>query len=90
MAMGYSTGTIWKWEQKHTLNIQRRTAAKILLALKKVRDADEARHRDSIHHGAKARGKTEKVPKDKGDFYKLRSSDSEAVRSRRRRTRVTT
>lgn len=74
------------------LTVQKRTLRKIMLQLISMRRKGEVRHRDSIHHGAAKRGKLEKVPAKRTDYYKPHGdSDTEFRRSSRQRatTKVT-
>lgn len=70
---------------------QKRVAAAIFRALYDVREKGEVRHRDSIIHGAAVRGRLEKVPKTRDDFYdKASEHEQELDRARHRRGRELT
>jgi hypothetical protein len=51
-----------------TKSIQKGTAIKLIEVLRQCRIAEEARHKDSIRHGAAARGRKEKVPTTRKHF----------------------
>ena len=82
-----SYGTWWKWRKGYTAQIQRISAVKLVNTLSEVRKNNEVRHRDSILHGAKARGKPEKVPKVREDYYHARVTGTETEYKRRKRAR---
>lgn len=56
-------------EKKVYENMRRTTASKAVKLLYEVRYSGEVRHRLSIIHGAKERGRTEKTPHLRMDFY---------------------
>lgn len=78
--IGVTQQVMWGWRNRNARHIHRRTAVKIFLALREVRAQNLVRHRDSIRHGAKARGRSEKVPRTKGDFYKRQGAGETEVR----------
>lgn len=51
-------------------NMRRTTAVKGVKLLAQVRRDNEVRHRDSIKHGAKSRGREERVPVRQSDLYR--------------------
>lgn len=67
---GVDPDTIYMISYKKTRRINRETAKKILAALAELRQGDVVRHRDSIKHGSHLRGRTEKQPVVRRDFYK--------------------
>lgn len=76
-----STTTLWKYRNKKSKQVHRGTAEKILQALSEVRSNGEIRHAHSIHHGASARGKEEKIPSRARDFYR-KQTDIETEKRR--------
>lgn len=66
------------------LKIKRRTARKIVALTHELNGTGEVRHRDSIVHGSYIRGREEKLPEKKGDFYK-RDGDEEKISDRERK-----
>lgn len=79
------TSTVWKYRNKKPKFIHRATAERILNALHSTRVNGVIRHADSIHHGASARGKPEKIPSRKRDFYNQKSDVEQAQRQALRR-----
>jgi hypothetical protein len=67
-----------------TSHIRHKTAVKILLALHNVRITDEVRHRDSIRHGAKQRGRPEKKVTAKVDLYRPHGDNDNELKKRSR------
>ena len=64
--------------------IKRRTARKIVQLVHELNGSQEVRHKDSIRHGSYIRGREEKLPEKKGDFYK-RDGDVEKISDRERK-----
>jgi len=86
---------VWKLINGHTRRVQRKTAARILVALKRARDANLLRHRDSILHGASMRGRPEKTVTRRKDLYQPESPEQieerrTAARERKREKRAKT
>lgn len=62
--------SLWNIRNKRVQKLKARTARKILLLVKTLNETGEVRHKKSIKHGAKMRGRKERVPNGKNDFYK--------------------
>ena len=75
-----------RMDRGETRSIQKGTAIKLIDVLRECRVKEEVRHRDSISHGAAARGRKEKVPQTNKD-YNIRhgDSDSDAKKDYRKR-----
>lgn len=67
--------------------VKRTTARRIISALNEVRQNDEVRHKDSIRYGAHLRGRAEKIPKHKSEFYRPTGDNDNAFRRQQRRER---
>lgn len=79
--IGIRSSTMWEWRHNPPKMMHRKSARKILLALHEVREKREVRHRLSIHHGSSMRGKPEKIPKKRSDYYKPHGdADNESKR----------
>jgi hypothetical protein len=81
--MGYGGASTWTRITKQR-RVQKKFAIAAIHALKQLRDNDVVWHRDSIRHGAKARGRVVKRPVDRKHFYN-QADDSENEYRRRRR-----
>lgn len=68
--VGISDKTVTTIHRKQVYKVKRKTARKIIAALHEVRQAEEVRHRKSIRHGAYLRGREEKTPQHRSEFYK--------------------
>jgi len=66
-------------------SVQKRIVRKVMLEVISMRRKNEVRHRDSIRHGAKQRGREEKVPSARRDFYRPQGDDENEARKRHRR-----
>lgn len=64
--------------------MRRSTARRAILALAEVRANGTVRHKDSIHHGAALRGRTEKVPITRQDFYRSQGDNDNELRRKSR------
>lgn len=83
--LGISYKTYWNWKKKSPATIQRAHARAIVHLMRELRHTGEVRHRDSIHHGAEARGRDEKKVKFKRDLYNPYDGDLGAEYKRRYR-----
>jgi len=72
--------------RNNPLKIKRRTARQIVSLVHELNGTNEVRHKDSIRHGSYLRGREEKTPTIKGDFYK-RDGDEEKNSDRERKRR---
>ena len=69
-----------------TRNVQKATVIRLISVLREAREADEVRHKDSIRHGAAARGRQERVPTTRKDFnISHGDSDNDAKKDYRKR-----
>ena len=82
--LGHSS--LWKYRNKKPTHIHRATAERILTALHTTRINGDARHKDSIQHGAIVRGHKEKIPKHRRDFYSKQGDIENEKRRNFRRT----
>lgn len=73
--LGSTQHWIWKVINGKQKSVQRQTARNLISTLHEVRSAGEVRHRASIMHGAAQRGKNERVPRRRDEFYKPFSND---------------
>jgi hypothetical protein len=64
----------YRIDKKIYRRMYKKTAIKAIHLLREVRLNGEVRHRDSIMHGAKLRGRREKVPTRKSHYYKRHGS----------------
>lgn len=76
-----SQSALWSIRRNKVRKIKAKTARKVLLLVKTLNDTGEVRHRLSIRHGAKARGRKERIPTARNDFYK-RSGDLDTEQHR--------
>jgi hypothetical protein len=82
--LGVSANLWYRLESGVYENMYFQTAQKAFRLLKELRESNEVRHRDSIRHGAAARGREEKIPKKPKDFYRPHGdADSEERRKDR-------
>src|SRR4029077_298468 len=61
--------SLWNIRNKRVRKLKARTARKIIVLVKTLNETGEVRHKDSIKHGAKMRGKPEREVQKRQDFY---------------------
>ena len=82
--MQISQQALWQLRFGRKRKIKRKTAESILRVAQDLRQSGEVRHRDSIRHGSYLRGRKEKVPVRRQDFYrKDGDTDNDRVRENR-------
>jgi hypothetical protein len=81
--LGRSVNWLWKFNHGRHLRMRADTVRRGIQLLREVRATNEVRHRDSIIHGAAARGRKEKVPQERKDFYASQSKKQNAIDSKR-------
>lgn len=65
--------------------VQKKTVKRVMMAVISMRRKNEVYHKDSIRHGASARGRKVKRPTERTHFYKPGGDDDNEYRRRRRR-----
>lgn len=88
--IGMNPDNLRKILQKQRTYVQKRNLRKLMLELISMRRKGEVRHRDSIRHGSAKRGRSEKAPKNRIDFYSQASDEEAAYRRELRRSRAIT
>lgn len=85
--IGVSQNFWWRHESKYPKNryVQKATVSRAISVLRYLRENEIARHRDSIRHGAAARGRKEKKPVNKKDFNGRRDDESDRKKADRRK-----
>lgn len=76
--------TLTAWRKDPPRTIAREHAVAIITLLHELRTSGEVRHKLSIKHGAKARGRTERIPIRVKDYYR-RHTDLETEQKRKKR-----
>lgn len=76
-----SYNTLWKTSTGRQRKIQKETVRRALLLLQELRASGEVRHKDSIAHGSYLRGRPEKIPTARKDFY-VKHGDDDTERRR--------
>jgi hypothetical protein len=66
--IGVSANFFYRRQRDSHIRIRKATVARAMIELKKCRENQEARHRKSIRHGAKERGRKERVPVKRGEY----------------------
>lgn len=64
--------------------VRKMTVRRAIEALRILRENNTVRHRDSINHGAKARGRTEKVVTERKHLYRPHGDDDAAMKRKQR------
>lgn len=64
---------------------EKATVQRAMILLRELRMKDEVRHRDSIKHGAAARGHKEKIVMERKDLYKPHGDDNAEQKKAKRR-----
>jgi hypothetical protein len=86
--LGMSQNLWCRLDKRVYQHMEKQTVVRAMTLLQELRDKDIVRHRDSIRHGALARGHAEKEVKTWRDLYRP-NGDDEAERGRRRRASLT-
>ena len=84
--IGVAPATLLQIYRGKVRRIQRRTARKILLTWRLVRNSGEVRHKKSINFGAAARGHPERPITSRKDYY-IPTGDSENMKRQQKRLR---
>jgi hypothetical protein len=74
--VGLSQNFLLRRRKENQKFIRKQTVVKAMMVLQEVRANNEVRHRKSIRYGAAQRGRAERVPVKKADYYS-RQDDSE-------------
>jgi hypothetical protein len=86
--LGITQVTLYNLRNRHVQHLRQTTATAIISVLFDLRIQNEVRHRDSILHGAYLRGREEKIPHHRREFYKQHGDDEADARRRSRRRAI--
>lgn len=82
--LGISYKTYWNWNKHPPKTIRRKQARAIVHVMRELRHTGEVRHRNSIKHGASARGHEERKVIRQADLY-IKHGDNDAENRKRKR-----